>query len=93
MLNLEIRKIFATQTNNRVRSAVTGSITNIWRAVKLSKNASMDLIPLNMTLAGVPVTVDQRAQKFADHFRQKVITNVNNATINSNTVYYRISYN
>ena len=47
----------------------------------------MDLIPLNMTLAGVPVTVDQRAQKFADHFHQKVITNVNNATVNSNTVY------
>ena len=44
MLNLEIRKFFATQTKNRVRSAVTGGNTNLWRAVKLSENASMDLI-------------------------------------------------
>ena len=50
----------------------------------------MDLIPLNMTLAGVPVTVDQRAQKFADHFHQKVITNVNNVYIN--LLFYHVKW-
>ena len=86
-MNLEIRQYFSTQLKNRVRSAATGDNANIWRAVKVSKNVCLDSLPLNMTLAGLPVTADQRAQKFAEFFHQKVSINVNNATVNSNAVY------
>ena len=86
-MNLEIPQHFATQIKSRVRSAATGNNANLWRAVKMSKNANNESIPLNMTAAGIPVAADQRAQEFAEHFQQKIIVNVNNATVNSNLVY------
>ena len=38
-------------------------------------------------MAGVPVAADERAQKFAEYFHQKVKHNVEMSTINSSTVY------
>ena len=35
-----------------------------------------------MTVAGLPVAVDERAQKFADFFHQKVKNNVERSNIN-----------
>ena len=40
-----------------------------------------------MTVAGLPVAVDERAQKFADFFHQKVKNNVELSNINPSSVY------
>ena len=37
-------------------------------------------------MAGVPVAADERAQKFAEYFHQKVKHNVEMSTINSSTI-------
>ena len=70
----------------RVRSAATGNNANLWKAVKNSKNINSETIPRNMTLAGLPVAVDERAQKFAEFFHQKVKNNVELSNINPNSI-------
>ena len=64
-LGFEIRQLFENEIKSRVRSAATGNSGNLWKAVKRSKNINSETIPKNMTVAGLPVAVDERAQKFA----------------------------
>ena len=71
-LNNEIKRYFYGRKVNNVKKAAAGNKTNLWKAVKVAKNLSVQEIPPNLTLGGKTIAAGSFANSFATHFLDKV---------------------
>ena len=76
VLNKEISKNFNEMRAKRVKSFVTGTKQNLWKAVRVARDLNPDEIPTNLNLGGVPDVSSEIANTFAKHFSEKMKLNV-----------------
>ena len=86
-LNKEIRSHFVKIKMNRVRRVAVGGNINLWKAVKIAKNLTVEDIPTNLTLGGIPIAAGRAPDSFAKHFHDKVRLNVAKSKVDINNVY------
>ena len=55
--------------------------------LKVAKNLTVEDIPTNLTLGGIPIATGTAPDSFAQHFHDKVRINVAKTKVNINTVY------
>ena len=68
------------------RGIKPGNSKTLWDAVNLAKNCNIETIPESLTLNNIKLNPNDRAQAFANFFKEKVQTIVDSSQI-SNNVY------
>ena len=78
-----IKSYFFKSKINKVRNATMGNhhVSNLWRSVKIAKNLNYNSIPSNMTLNGLPLNINERADAFATFFNEKTTSHARNSKI------------
>ena len=85
VLDAEIKSFFYTSKSKFIQSKIIpGNSHSLWKAVKIAKNQSNNLIPKNLILNGVPVPENQHADAFAKFFHKKVCNIKNEIALNDN---------
>ena len=56
---------------------IIGGGFNLWKAVRIAKDLNSESIPATLNLNDVPILPGSSAECFAEHFNDKIKTNVN----------------
>ena len=84
-LNKDIKFYFHHQKTKLVRRGIKpGNSKTLWDAVNLAKNCNIETIPESLTLNNIKLNPKDRAQAFANYFKEKVQTIVDSSKISSN---------
>ena len=86
-LNKEISDYFKGRKASKVIQLSMGPKVNLWKAVKVAKSQCPTDIPLNLTLGGVTVSLNEVAGSFAEFFSNKVKVNVAKCRVNNEGLY------
>ena len=84
-LNVEIKRHFLSKKKETVRRNIRpGNSKSLWDAVKLAKDINIPKLPNNMTLNDNKIDRNDLPDAFADFFKLKTQTIINNQAINDN---------